>query len=183
MTPSTPVEYALYPSRRKALTLFFGCAFFVVPPLLMSLKRALSWPLWLGVGFFGFGMLLGLRGLLDRKPRIVLDEDGVLDRTLRRGRIPWETIRDAYPVNVAGQHFIALVLDLDFVAGLGLPLWVSRANDAVGAESLNLNLSQIKVDADRLCMAIKLLAHLPREERALPLTMLKEKGHALLSGR
>ena len=175
------MEHALYKSRRKALTTLLGCAVFVVPLLLVSLKKPLPGHLWLGVGFFGSGMLLGLYGLLDRRPWIVLDEDGVWDRSLRRDRIPWDMIQDAYLVSIAGQRFIALDLDQDFAAGSKIPAWVAWANSALGAQPLNLNISYIRVDADRLCMAVKLLVHLPREERTRILKILGEEGGLLFS--
>ena len=183
MTSALAMEYRLYKSRRKALVLLLGCALFVAPPVVMSLKKPLPGHLWLGVGFFGLGMLLGLRSLLDKKPQIILDEDGVWDRSLRRDRIPWEMIEDAYPVSIVGQKFISLVMERRATAELKAASLAARANSALGIEPLNLNIGQIRVDADRLCAAVKLLAHLPREERATLLMVLKEKGEVLLPGR
>lgn len=177
------MEYKLYKSRRKALVLLFGSALFVAPPLVMSLKKPLPGHLWLGVGFFGLGMLLGLYSLLDKKPQIILDEDGVWDRSLRRDRIPWNMIEDAYPVSIAGQKFISLVMDQSATAEIKSVSLAARANSVLGIEPLNLNIGQIRVDAKRLCMAVKLLAHLPREERVTLLMVLQEKGDAMLPGR
>lgn len=173
------MEYKLYGSPRKALTLLLGCAAFVVPLLLLNLKKPMPGHLWVCVAFFGFGMLVGLHALLDKKPRIILDEEGIWDRSLRRDRIPWSVIQDAYPVRIAGQTFIALVLDEAFDATIKVASWARYINAGLGTRSLNLNLGQIRVNADKLSATIGILARLDPENRATLLMVMADGGVAM----
>jgi|GEM_PF-4469286 hypothetical protein len=53
--------------------------------------------------------------MLDRRPRIIINGEGILDRSNRQGLIPWEMIKEAYDINIANQAFISLVLDDKFI--------------------------------------------------------------------
>ena len=178
-------SHALYKSPRKALMVIVVCAALVaaiVAIMLLPDKRAPQ-ALWLGAVFFGLGIPVGIHSLLDKRPWIVLDEEGVWDRGLRRPRIPWDAIEDAYTGSVRGQAmFVCLVLKEDRAAEFAPSAWVARSNRLVGTEPLNLNAAPTGVDTEKLCMTVKLLAHLPREERANLLGMLAERKDALPPG-
>jgi hypothetical protein len=169
----------LYKSRWIALTSrLFSALFVVAPPLLIHLKGEVPWPIWLSTGFFSFCLLGALHTLLDRRPQIILDVTGVWDRTLRQERIPWEMVLDAYPINIAGQKFIALTLDDTFVVKGKFYGGISRLNYILGAQRLNLNLVSIQVNVNALHAAILLLIRSSRDERATLLAALAN-GNAL----
>ncbi len=175
-------SHTLYKSPRKAVMAIVVCAALVAgiaAVMLLPEKRAPQ-ALWLGAVFFGLGIPLGIHWLLDKRPWIVLDEEGVWDRGLRRPRIPWDAIEDAYVSGMYGRAmFVCLVLKEDRAAEFAPSAWVARSNRLVGTEPLNLNVAPTGVDADKLCMTVKLLAHLPREERANLLDMLAERKDTL----
>jgi hypothetical protein len=47
---------------------------------------------WGGIVFFGACALMAIVQILDRRPRLVIDERGILDRTLKVGVIEWHDI-------------------------------------------------------------------------------------------
>ncbi len=81
--------------------------------------------------FFGLGVLLGLYHLLDKRPQIIITEDGILDRANRRGEISWEQIEEASTRSISGQHFVILILSETF-------------------EEVYLSLSQVQIDKQML---------------------------------
>ncbi len=81
----------------KTILYSLGCLLFVLLGFsLIFIDRGLI-PIISGIiciGFFGFGFFVLLfRGLLDRRPLIVIDEKGINDRRLGVGRIDWEDIK------------------------------------------------------------------------------------------
>ncbi len=111
---------------------------------------------WLGVGvalFFGAGIVLFSRELLRSGPRIVIDDQGILDHTLGVGRIPWSDITDAYPMSMQGNDFICLELRNPEV-------WTQKlnpvqralvaANRKIGFTELSINLSGVSANPVRI---------------------------------
>jgi hypothetical protein len=108
---------------------------------------------WLTAGFFGPGTLLLFWQIIDQRPRLVIDSDGVIDRTLGIGRIVWADVEWAYLGSVHGNDFICLVLR-DPSVYLQRVSWLRRnlmnANTALGFSELNLNLSGIAVNSEEV---------------------------------
>ena len=68
---------------------------------------------WFGlvpVIFFGSCAAVFVRQIIDSRPRLVIDERGVVDRTLGVGLIEWADIVGAYVVSMNGTDFICLEL-------------------------------------------------------------------------
>lgn len=105
---------------------------------------------WAGILFFGGCALVGARQLIDSRPRLVIDDDGILDRTLGVGRIPWSDIRGAYLRSLHGNDFVCLDL-VDAERYLRRTTAIKRAlagaNAALGFTPISLNLSGAAVDA------------------------------------
>ncbi len=148
----TPI--ALGPNRGKlALLLFVALSFVFGGVFILSLggddlRRTLTG--WAAIVFFGACAGVFAVQLLDARPRIVLDDEGVLDRSLPVGVIPWSEILDAR-VQASGQnHFVALHLrnPARFTGKLGpVHRRLVEANTALGFEPLNLNLGAVNADA------------------------------------
>lgn len=60
--------------------------------------------------FFGGGSLVALYQVLDRRPRLILSERGVMDRTMRIGTIDWDDVISSRLISIFGTKFIALRL-------------------------------------------------------------------------
>ena len=106
---------------------------------------------WANVLFFGAGVVLFVWQIVDRRPRLVIDDDGVFDRTLGAGVIPWSEILDAEARSIAGQPFVMLALrDPDrFTRHVGaVQRAMTAGNRALGFEALNLNLSGLPIAGD-----------------------------------
>ena len=166
------MHLALYKSPIRALKLQAMTLPFVAIGVWMIIRSDAWeydwWIGWLCSLFFGMGIPISLYNLFDRRPHIILNETGVFDRTLHRDIINWEVIQDAYPYVISNQKFIALIVSDEFKPSRKKSVWyqrMARMNEALGAQELNLNLSQVKADEVKLAILIKLLAKSPRAER------------------
>lgn len=142
-------------SRGKLVLALLGAAGFVVLGLFLAMRGTgiEVWVGWVCVAFFGAGIPLFLKQLLDARPRVVLDEVGVLDRTLGVGRIPWTEIEGAYISRIQGNPFVCLRLhdperwtrELNAVQRR-----MVKANEKLGFQPLNINLTGTSVDPERV---------------------------------
>jgi hypothetical protein len=108
---------------------------------------------WLGLICFGPGIPLFIRQLLDTRPRLVIDESGVLDRTLGVGRIAWGDIESAYVKSIKGNDFICLTLrNPEVYLGTLSPTRraMATANRKLGFTEINLNLSGVAADTNEI---------------------------------
>jgi len=64
----------------------------------------------LAIAFFGACALYGLTKLLGRPPELVLDREGIVDRSsaAAAGRVPWSEIRAIEVVSVRSQRLLAV---------------------------------------------------------------------------
>jgi hypothetical protein len=132
------------------LLLMSALGFVVAGVFLVARGRSAEvWVGWMCIAFFGAGIPLFARQLFDARPRVVLDEDGVFDRTLGVGTIPWSDIEGAYIKIIHDNPFVCLRLrDAD--------RWTRRltptqqrtvsANVKLGFQPLNINLLGTSVD-------------------------------------
>jgi hypothetical protein len=60
----------------------------------------------------------------DRRPRVVIDDRGILDRALAIGTIPWHDIQDVHVKRVSGRHQLCLDLSnaAKYTSRLSAPL-------------------------------------------------------------
>ena len=66
---------------------------------------------WCFVATAGFTLLYGIGSLYDRRPYIVLTEDGITEMFTIRGQIEWEAIRYADDFYFRGQYWVRLLLE------------------------------------------------------------------------
>jgi hypothetical protein len=138
-------------SKLKYAVLLLIAIFFVSVGAMMVMD-ANAKDAWIGWGciiFFGAGIPLFAREMFDTKPRLVLSDEGVFDRTLGVGIIPWSEITGATLRSVNRNNFICLEVR-------NPERWTARmpplkramvsANKAFGFAALNLNLSAIAAD-------------------------------------
>jgi hypothetical protein len=143
-------EIKLYKSRWKAIKLLALTLPFVAIGLWMATKNPNKCTDqiagWFNVCFFGMGLPIGLFNLFDRRPKIIITETGIWDRSFKQAEIKWEDIESAYPFTVSKQKFIGLTPP-EVEEFLDEPdTWVTKINAAIGAQRLNLHLGQISID-------------------------------------
>lgn len=104
---------------------------------------------WMSIIFFGSMIPLFIWQIFDSRPRLIIDQDGVYDKTLKVGLIPWTDIETAYIKSIQGNSFVCLSLkNTDAYLDKLSPLMraATKANEKLGFTPLSLNLSGLKVD-------------------------------------
>jgi hypothetical protein len=142
-------EIKLYKRPLKGLKIFALSIPFVAFGIWMIIKQPLGTTDyimgWVSTCFFGAGMLVGLFQTFDRRPQIIITENGIWDRTTKQDEINWEQIKEAYPLNIYNQKFVSLVVSDNFIIKKNLYKWAAKMNEAVGAQEINLVVSQLKI--------------------------------------
>jgi hypothetical protein len=155
--PMTPLVFR--PTRvRVIFPLVTSLAFVAAGVFVLFTRRPDSTAMgWATILFFGGCAAVFVRQLLDARPRLVLNDEGILDRTLKVGVIRWEDILGAEVAAISGQNFVALHLrDASrYTARLG-PVYrrLVELNESLGFARLNVNLSMIDVDPYMLAALI-----------------------------
>jgi len=71
-------------------------------------EAEIAWIGWMIIVLFGACISFWVRQLIDSRPRLVIDDQGILDRTLGVGLIPWSEITGAYLSSMRENSFICL---------------------------------------------------------------------------
>ena len=101
---------------------------------------------WFCMCFFGLGIPVGLFQTFDRRPQIIINENGIWDRTTNQDEVKWEQIIEAHLLDIFEQKFISLVTDDTYVFKKNPYKWAEKINKEIGAQNLNLHLGQINID-------------------------------------
>ncbi|MEO1518665.1 MAG: STM3941 family protein [Bacteroidota bacterium] len=125
---------------------------------------------WFGSCFFGFGLFVGFFHTFDRRPQIILDEDGIWDRSIREPKVFWEQVRAVHQWGVYGQIFVAVKVDKTFQRRQSKYAWVQPISRLLKGKDLNINLSQLSVDAQQMANCIKEMSKVEKENRLETLT-------------
>nr|WP_299384203.1 STM3941 family protein [Allomuricauda sp.] len=135
---------------------------FVTLPGSTEMDRFMGWA---GILFFGLGVGIGTKQLFDRKVQIIIDENGIWDRSLKSGKIEWKYIHAAYPFDINGSKFISLVLDKEFESTIFQYKWATKLSHNQGAQKVNLNLAHVKADEKKLAAWINVALKKDIDER------------------
>lgn len=170
------VEIKLYKSPAKSIKLFLISSIFVLPcSYLIFVKEDNSWKLWFPLYFFGLGYVLSIFNIIDRREQIVINKIGIWDRTTKLGLIKWEMIKEFYGVEIRKQKFISVVADEKITSRKKTYKWASYLNQKLGAQDINLNISQLKVNAEKMLTLINILKDEPIEKREQVIMMYKDR--------
>lgn len=164
-------EIKLYKTSTKGLKLMGMAIPFVLIGIWMITKEPFGtfdyFMGWICTCFFGLGIPIGLYQTFDKQPQIIINENGLWDRTTRQDEIKWEQVIEAYPLDIFSQKFISIVADKTFVFKKKPNKWAAKINKKVGAQQLNLHLGQINIDVDKLTELINDLSKAKKEERKI----------------
>lgn len=142
-----------YNSRKRHAMLTLGGLAFVAMGVYMIVTKG-NWGLGLvTIFFFGTGVIVGARQFFDTRPRLQLTDEGILDRTLGVGLIPWTAITDAYVRSINQESFICLQLrdEQAYTSRLSpLKRRLAGANAALGFTPLSINLSGVDLNPEQL---------------------------------
>lgn len=138
-------------SRWKYVLLLIGSLGFVASGIWMVIEGKQFG--WFAILFFGSGIPLSIWQIADSRPRLIIDEHGVLDRTLGVGLIPWSDIEAAYVRSISGNDFICLELKNSEKYSQKLSKVkqaMAAANRKLGFTDFNLNLSGVDAKTEEV---------------------------------
>ena len=140
-------------SRLKYVALLIGSFGFVAGGVFILLSGGPQWVGCISIVFFGSGIPLFIWQILDRRPRLKIDDTGIVDRTLGIGKILWEDIDGAYKKAIQGNDFICLKLrNQDQYLGklTAVKKAMVKANEKLGFTPISLNLSGLSANTDQI---------------------------------
>lgn len=128
----------------------------------------------MGRGFIILSMLcllFGVGSLYDRKPCIVLTEQGITETMTVREEIEWDAILYADDLFFRGQNFVRLLTARDYKPELLRPGWFERFDrmyQESGLRAVYIRTSYLEVDSIRLTRFIgRMMTATPDERKAL----------------
>jgi hypothetical protein len=165
-------EIKLYKSNKKAFKMYL----LAVPLIICGvwlITRADSSETdrimgWIGTCFFSLAIPISLYHLFDKRPQVIINETGIFDRTTHNEFINWEIIKEAYPINIHGQHFICLSVPEDFKPSKKksrLYKGFAKLNEMIGAQELNIQLGQLDIDTMKLTEFIIAMTHADKNKK------------------
>ena len=114
---------------------------------------------WIGVVFFGLGVLAALRMALQRGPRLTIDERGVTDHALGdEPVVRWPEVRDVALVHVQRQPMLGLDLVDEERYLARLSTWRRRAaqsNRAFGFATCTISLAGLDAEPEAIADAVR----------------------------
>ncbi len=140
-------------SRIKYVLLLMITIGFVAGGIFILMNNGPAWVGWMSIIFFGSGIPLFIWQIADSRPRLIIDDEGVNDRTLGVGKILWKDIGGAYLKSIQNNDFICLQLkNTEKYLGKLSPIKqaTASANAKLGFTPLSLNLSGVSANADQV---------------------------------
>lgn len=138
-------------SRWKYILLLIASIGFVCAGIWMIIDG--EWFGWVGALFFGSGIPIFVWQIIDSRPRLIIDDNGILDRTLGVGYIAWRDIEAAYVQSISGNDFICLELrNTEHYAQKlsNVKRAMTAANRGLGFTDFNINLSGVDAKTDEV---------------------------------
>lgn len=132
---------------------------------------------WINIAFFGLGVLVSFFNLFDRRPQLIINEIGIFDRNVHSDFINWEIIQRAYLVDIHRQKFICLKVMDEFKPSKKKGFFYKKMaawNEAVGAQELNIQLGQIKIDEKKLTEFVNAMSQAAPTEKGDHIKRLSE---------
>lgn len=173
-------ELKLYKSPLKSFRLILLCSPFIIGGIWMLSKNIVPTDTkiiaWSSILFFGLGPIIAIFNLFDRRAQIIINKIGIFDKKIHNEIINWDIIQDAYSLDIHKQKFICLIIDKKFSPSnkKGKSYnFVVKLNETIGAQELNLNISQIKVDSEKMKQFILSMINSNEEQRAKNFETLK----------
>jgi hypothetical protein len=159
----TPESITLYTDRRRVLLLLLATLALVIAAAFLVRSNQGTTVTIIGyIATLTFtGISIALVGqFLDRSPRLILDEDGLFDRTMKTPKIPWNTILSMELKTIRGSSVICLELPDEDDRLHALPpiqRWTALFDHATGAGLFKVNASALPLSAEEIFALI--IAH------------------------
>lgn len=148
----------IYKSKRKAVAITIASLIAGIGGALVLLYAEDPVLGWLLVISSLFGAILGIGSAADRKPYIILSENGITELSVIREEIGWDEIVYADDFFFRGQDFIRLLLDRKYKPETLKPTWFNRLDRLYaqqGVKALYIRTSGLEVNSARLLFFIR----------------------------
>jgi len=149
-------EIQIKKSKQNYIFPLIGAIGFVVAGLFIILTSNSSgdrWIGWISIIFFGSGIPLFIKEMLESKPRMIINDQGIFDRTFGIGTIPWSEITGAFIKSIKGNDFICLELRNPKMWSnqlSGIKKASASANKALGFTEFSVSISGATEDASAI---------------------------------
>jgi hypothetical protein len=154
LTP--PESITLYSDRRRILLLLLSTLALIAASAFIVRMQQTTFFLvlgFLGIVFFTVAAIAILRMFLDTSPRLILDEEGLYDRTMRTPKIPWNAIISMEMRTIRGSSFLCLELTDEEARLKALPplkRLTASANRSMGFSTFVVNPSALPLSAEEI---------------------------------
>ena len=85
--------------------------------------------------------------------------------TKKQNEVKWEQIQGANPLDIYRQEFISLVVDDTFLFKRKQYKWAANINETIGAQKLNLHLSRLRIDKNKMTSFIQKMTETEKRNR------------------
>lgn len=145
------------PSPRRPRLMLGAAALLAAAGVLLAATHAavMAGMLLLVVG--GVAAALFAAQALDRRPRVIINDAGIYDRSMKVGRIDWSDVTGAYVRRLRGTSFVCIELrDAARYTNRLSGALRHRAEEhrRLGLTELSVNLGDTDADAERVCEVI-----------------------------
>lgn len=116
-----------------------------------------------------FALIYGIGSLFDRRPYVVLNEEGITELFSIREQIEWDAIRFVDDFYFRGQYFVRMLLDRRYKPAILSPSWFwrfDRIYEKEGVKAVYIRTSGLEVNSMQLASLIDKMRTADREERA-----------------
>lgn len=149
----------IYNSKTALLLLLVIALVFIGIGISLLMTEGATPANWAVVLLFSAAGLVFLRQLFDKRPRIILDAEGIEDSKLKGiGKILWQDIANAYIKRMRGITFICLELKTPEKYGVSkgaLHKARQKADDLIGVTPLIITTSQVDRSEKEILALIK----------------------------
>ena len=111
-----------------------------------------------GLLFFGFLTFAFFAQVFDREPRLIINSEGISDRTLKTGVIGWYDIKNVYLQKMGNSRFVCLVIEDEEKYLLGNhqeSKKVSFIKNHLAMETINKNIDGLDIEDIELIKVLK----------------------------
>lgn len=154
-------------SRGKYFALLIGSIGFVAGGVFILFIGGPKLIGWASIIFFGAGIPLSIWQIVDSRPRLKIDDTGIMDRTLGVGIISWQDIEGAYIKSIQNNNFICLNLnnnDKYLRKITSVRKAMISANEKLGFTPISLNLSGVDCNANEILELIMKTIEIKKDE-------------------
>lgn len=165
-------KVVIYQSRKKAITITCLSPVFVLIGWLFLQYTDNTTAGWCFIILSGFCLIYGIGMWADRKPYLILNENGITDLSVIREEIEWEAIRQVGDFYFRGQFFVCILTDRDYKPDLIRPTWFNRLDRLYAVHNLKalyIRPGILEVNSARLIRMINSMrkADLPTRRKLL----------------